>query len=34
MGGILVVNYFIVYDIDLHQLNLRPFKTLKLVDEI
>jgi len=27
-------NFLMLYDIDLHQLNLGPFKTLKLVDEI
>jgi hypothetical protein len=28
------VNFFMVYDIDTHQLNLRPFRNLKFLDEI
>jgi len=28
------VNFFMVYDIDIHELNLRPFKDLKFLDEI
>jgi hypothetical protein len=28
------VNFFMVYDIDIHELNLRPFKYLKFLDEI
>jgi hypothetical protein len=26
--------FFIVYDIDIHELNLKPFKDLKFLDEI
>ncbi len=28
------VNLFMVYDIDIHELNLKPFRDLKFVDEI
>ncbi len=28
------MNFFMVYDIDIHQLNLGPFKILKFLDEI
>jgi len=28
------VNFFMVYDIDVHELNLGPFKNLKFLDEI
>jgi len=28
------VNFFMVYDIDIHELNLGPFKDLKFLDEI
>jgi hypothetical protein len=28
------VNFFIMYDIDIHELNLRPFTDLKILDEI
>jgi len=28
------VNFFEVYDIDIHELNLEPFKDLKFLDEI
>ncbi len=28
------VNFFMVYDIDIHELNLRPFKNWKFLDEI
>jgi hypothetical protein len=28
------VNFFMVYDIDIHELNLRPFRNLKNLDEI
>jgi len=28
------VNFFIVYDIDIHQLNLRQARNLKFLDEI
>jgi len=28
------MNFFMVYDIDVHQLNLEQFKNLKLLDEI
>jgi len=27
------VNFFMVYDIDIHDLNLGPFKDLKFLDE-
>jgi len=26
--------FFILYDIDIHELNLRPFRDLKFLDEI
>jgi hypothetical protein len=28
------VNFFMVYDIDIDELNLQPFKDLKFLDEI
>ncbi len=28
------MNFFMVYDIDIHELNLGPFKYLKFLDEI
>ncbi len=28
------MNFFMVYDIDIHELNLGPFKDLKFLDEI
>jgi hypothetical protein len=28
------VNFFMVYDIDIHELNIGPFKDLKFLDEI
>ncbi len=34
MSGVSWVIFFIVYDIDIHELNLRPFKNLKFLDEI
>jgi hypothetical protein len=34
MDGILGVNFFMVYDIDIHQLNLGQFKNLNFLDEI
>jgi hypothetical protein len=27
------VNFFMVYDIDIHELNLGPFRNLKFLDE-
>jgi hypothetical protein len=33
MGGVLVMNFFVVNDIDIHQLNLKPFKSLKSLIE-
>jgi len=29
-----LVNFFMMYDIDIHELNLGPFKYLKFLDEI
>ncbi len=34
MNGILGCNFFMVYDIDIDQSNLRPFGNLKFLDEI
>jgi hypothetical protein len=28
------VNFFMMYDIDIHELNLGPFKDLKFLDEV
>jgi hypothetical protein len=28
------MNFFIVYDIDIHELNVGPFRYLKFLDEI
>jgi len=28
------VNFFMMYGIDIHELNLKPFKDLKFLDEI
>ncbi len=28
------MNFFMVYDIDIHELNLGPFRNLKVLDEI
>jgi len=34
VSGILGWIFFMVYDIDIHELNLGPFKDLKFLDEI
>jgi hypothetical protein len=34
MNGILEWSFFMVYDIDIHQLNLGPFGDSKFLDEI
>jgi hypothetical protein len=34
VSGIIAWFFFIVYDIDIHELNLGPFRDLKFLDEI
>jgi hypothetical protein len=34
VSGIFGWIFFMVYDIDIHELNLRPFKNLKFLDEV